>query len=304
MFLKPLEGSDYNLRRAIASAMASILAQSQNPAPIQKETVKRFALFLGSSSSNQQEDAASINPDKKILTLEEMFSVFTTLLLKAEPKVVKIGILEAYASLLRQLGVEFLESNYSIVIKKLLELGTHAKLAASKNDALFMQHACRFLMRENVGKMLSYLGQISAVNDLISGWIRRWPAVTGNEVPPSDATLVLVLDELAALLTDLGPAAASTQDLVIDPLAILLSHTSQTVNLSLAWCMRCLCTSLPDQLPKLIGKIVGLLQRDAGPSNSDKIESMDKIIGHGNVLASLVCVIPLRPLYIFMNLLL
>ena len=141
LFLEPLEGSDYNLQCAIASAMASILAQSQNPAPIQKETVKRLALFLVSSSSNQQEDVASINPDNKILTLEEMFSVFTTLLLKAEPNVVKFGILEAYDSLLRQLGVEFLESNYSIVIKK--TLGTRNTRKACRQQERCLIYATR-----------------------------------------------------------------------------------------------------------------------------------------------------------------
>lgn len=311
LLTKAIEGgSDYQLRQAVASAAASILALSQTKAPNPpKEAARRFPLFLMGSAPTPTETSSSSDM-RSILSTEEMLAVLAKLINKASSspqRGTRIALLEAYAALLRQLGVDYIESNYMVITSAILDLGVPApstqqsRSGAPPNtnatDAALLTSAARFLLRDCLGKRLSELGQVRAVNELVSNWIQRWPP-TGAEQAPSEGTLVLVLDEISALLLDLGPAAASSQDALIDPLAIILAHTSQVVNLALSWTLHCFCRSLPNQLPKLIGKIVSLLQRDTGPANADKLEHMDRIIGYANALAGLLCVVPLRPLYI------
>lgn len=295
IFLKPLEGADTEIRRELASAMSYILSLSQRNQPPPKEVQGLKIPFF---TSNAPSSPVKEYIDKSILSVEEMLNVLSNLLSKAVAKDVKVALFETFALLLRNFDTNFLEQSYGIITGKIISLLSLPKLNANKNDAAFTLAACRYLMRESLGEHLSELGQISAVKELINSWVRRWPAVSVEEVAPSDLQLVFVIDEIGALFTDLGPAASSIVDFAIDPLAILLAHPSQSVNLSLSWCLRCLCIALPDQLMRLINKTVTLLQRDSGPTQIDRIENLDRIINYGNALASLICVFPKRPLFV------
>ena len=277
--------------------MGFILSLSQGNQPALKEnTGIKFAFFGGGSGAASSTGQEYL--DKKILTVEEMLSVISNLLCKTTSKEVKIAIFETFALLLRNFDISFLEDSYGIIVNKIISLLTIPKLNSTKNDSAMILAACRYILRDSIGQCLSELGQIGAVKELINSWIRRWPPISAHEVPPSDLQLVFVVDEIGALFADLGPAASSILDIAIDPLAILLAHTSQSVNLSLAWTLRSLCIALPDQLMRLINKTITLLQRDSGPNQIDKIENLDRIINYGNVLASLISVIPERPLYV------
>ena len=296
-FLKPLEGADREIRKELASCMGFILSLSQKNLPTQKE-VKGLKLSFFATSPTAPTAAQIDYLDKTILSVDEMLSVISNLLAKATTKEVRVALFETIALLLRNFDISFLERSYSVIIDKIIGLLSVAKLNSTKSDAAFTLAACRFLVRDALGQNLSELGQIGAVKELINSWVRRWPAVSVEEVAPTELQLVFVIDEIGALFSDLGPAASSIVDFAIDPLAILLAHPSQSVNLSLSWCLRCLCISLPDQLMRLINKTVTLLQRDSGPTQIDRIENLDRIVNYGNALASLICVFPKRPLFV------
>lgn len=295
-FLKPLEGTDREIRKELASAMGFILSLSQKNQPAQKEAKGLKIPFFSSPTATTPAEQEYL--DKPILSVDEMLSVISNLLIKATARDVKVALFETFALLLRNFDIGFLEQSYSIITGKIIGFLSLPKLNSTKSDAAFTLAACRFLMREALGEHLSELGQVGAVKELINSWVRRWPAVSVEEVAPTDLQLVFVMDEIGALFTDLGPAASSIVDFAIDPLAILLAHPAHSVNLSLSWCLRCLCIALPDQLMRLINKTVTLLQRDSGPTQIDRIENLDRIINYGNALASLICVFPKRPLFV------
>ncbi|KAJ3020660.1 hypothetical protein HKX48_000454 [Thoreauomyces humboldtii] len=286
---KVLEGGNYSLRRSIATFVSAILALSQRPA-VKKDKGKR-------SAKSDATDAAVI-AEVNVLEVTEVLGVFCTLLLKASSREARVGILEAYATTLRRFGPTFIEANYPAIVTSILELSTHPKIVASHAEAIFLRESCGFLLRDTVGKMLSETGQISAIKELGNGWLKKWPAVLGTDIAPPDLALVCVLNELAALLIDLGPAAAGEEGVIVEPLLKLLGHPSRSVNLALAWCLRCLSAALPSHMPRLIGKLMGLVQKDLQHLQGEKPKYLVRFLGLGNVLAGLISAAPSRTLFV------
>ncbi|KAI8819328.1 armadillo-type protein [Fimicolochytrium jonesii] len=285
---KALDGSNYSVRRAVSLFVALILAQSQQPAPKKDK---------GKKAAGTEAEAAG-TAEKNILEVDEVLNVLSTLYIKNTSREVRIGILEAYATTLRRLGTKVVEDNYAQIVKNVLALCTNPKLIQTPTEVIFMRQSCDFLLRDTIGKMLGETAQINAIKELATGWLRRWPAVLGTDVAPSDSALVCVLNEVAALFIDLGPALAGEENIVIEPLLKLIAHPSRSVNLSLAWCLRCLSAALPSYLPKLITKLMASIQKDLPNLQGDKPEILARFLGYGNVLAALISAAPSRTLYV------
>ncbi|CAG8793369.1 11647_t:CDS:2, partial [Acaulospora morrowiae] len=107
-------------------------------------------------------------------------------------------------------------------------------------------------------RLLSEQGQMTAVRELVTSFVKQWPALMPNQVEPSKLSLVCAVNEISGLLLDLGGAASTVLDVLVDPLITLLSHSSYTVQIATAWCLRCLCFSLPVKLTELITRVLGL----------------------------------------------
>ncbi|KAJ3149761.1 hypothetical protein HDU89_003518 [Geranomyces variabilis] len=287
--LKAMEGGTYSLRRSVASFVSALLSLSQQPG--QKKDKGKKATKPGTDP-----DPAPA-AEKNILEVTEALGLLVTLLTKSTSREVRIGTLEAYAATLRRFGPKFVEVNYAAIVKSILDIATHPKLISSAADAVLMRECCGFLLREAVGKMLSETAQINAVKELGTGWLRKWPPVLGTDVAPPDLALVCVLNELASLLIDLGPAVAGEEGAIIEPLLKLLGHPSRSVNLALAWCLRCLSAALPSYMPTLIGKLMALVQKDLPNLHGDKPEFLARFLGYGNVLVGLISAAPTRTLY-------
>ncbi|RKO82740.1 hypothetical protein BDK51DRAFT_8231, partial [Blyttiomyces helicus] len=235
---KALEGANYSVRRAVASLFGTIVGLSQRPPLTPKGSPKRAAKAgaADSSAGNPGDVGAS---DVNILTVDEILAILSSLFAKATSNDAKVGIAEAFAATFKQLGITFVESHYPAVSKTIIDLAANPKLTSTKQDSILMRNLCGFLLRDVVGKMLSEAGQIAALKELGTGWLRKWPAVMANDVAPPDLALICVLHEVAALLVDLGPAASVEQDTIVEPLVILMGHTSRSVNLALSWCLMC-----------------------------------------------------------------
>ncbi|KAJ3175180.1 hypothetical protein HDU87_006415 [Geranomyces variabilis] len=287
--LKAMEGGTYSLRRSVASFVSALLSLSQQPGP--KKDKGKKATKPGTDPD------PTPAAEKNILEVAEALGLLVTLLTKSASREVRIGTLEAYAATLRRLGPKVVESNYATIVKSILDIATHPKLITSAADAVLMRECCGFLLREAVGKMLSETAQINAVKELGNGWLRKWPPVLGTDVAPPDLALVCVLNELASLLIDLGPAVAGEEGAIIEPLLKLLGHPSRSVNLALAWCLRCLSAALPSYMLTLIGKLMALVQKDLPNLHGDKPEFLARFLGYGNVLAGLISAAPTRTLY-------
>ncbi|KND00764.1 uncharacterized protein SPPG_03877 [Spizellomyces punctatus DAOM BR117] len=292
--MKALESANYGVRRGIASFVATLLNLSQQPMQ-KKATAKK-----GQKGAVAEPEAgnASSATEQNILTVEEMLGLFCTLCTKATSREMRVGIIEAYAVTLKRLGVKFVEGNYATIVKNVVDMATHPKLTTTPVDTIFMRESAGFLLRDAVGKMLSEVAQVNAMKELGNGWLRKWPPVLGTDVAPSEHALVCILNELAALLIDLGPAAAGEEGAVVEPLFKLVAHPSRSVNLALAWCLRALSLALPSHLSQLISKMMALIQKDLVHLHGDKPEFLNRFIGYGNALAALISAAPSHTLYV------
>ncbi|KAF8998676.1 armadillo-type protein [Cyathus striatus] len=123
--------------------------------------------------------------------------------------------------------------------------------------------------------MLSEQGQISAIKEMANSYLRRWPALMPGQTK-------------------------CTRESLTDPLITLLSHPSHSVRIHTAHALRQFCNSTPTLLPRSILTIQEKLQRDLSsilnPSSAPEVST--RALGHAYGLASLVSLIPERPLYV------
>ncbi|KAF4622079.1 hypothetical protein D9613_008980 [Agrocybe pediades] len=272
---------------------------------------------------------------KAMLTPQEMFTHLSVHLNKHNAgRKTRIGIIDFYAALLRALGEGWVEAHFSVIVAHLfsdiLVPASHLALViaaegSSSGDStgsgssggpantyryelLLARRLVGVLLREMVGvRMLSEQGQIQAIQELASGYLKRWPAMMPGQTAPGKEVLVVVLREVAGLVGGLGNVGVGVQTALADPLISLLSHPSHAVRVHAAWALRCFCFSTPLRLPGTLQAVTAKLQRDLSallvppPSSSPSSTPTDiarRALGHAYALASLISLIPLRPLYV------
>lgn len=288
---KGLENSSSSVRRSFANLFAIILCNSQKSPRIFKST-----------SASPPKNTENQTLFSYVLSVSDMLSLLPRMYFyeyqsfgstpKPFTKEVKVAIIESYVFVFRNLGVGFIEENYSLITKILVEFCANPKLAQSSADAHLARECAAFLLREVIGKSLSETGQVLAIKELVSRL-----NVGDNSVVLEEASLVCILDEISALLYELGSAAFVVQDQLVDNLFRLSLHTSHSVRLAVAAALRSLCLALPNHLSKLVTKLAALIQKESGLLSPDRNESIDRLVGLGHILSALIRVIPLRPLF-------
>ncbi|ORX97701.1 ARM repeat-containing protein [Basidiobolus meristosporus CBS 931.73] len=298
---KAFEGSNYDVRREIASLAAVITATTQSPVMATASTKGGIrmakSVSFPSQSSSPTFETGSRRDENGVFSIEETLAALSSCFSKLTTRESRVGIIETYSELLLSLGSNFIEANYAAISKHIIVELVGKNLSGSKLDILCVQEWCSFLLRDIIGKrLLSEQGQVLAVRELTNTWIKPWESNN-----PSKYILRCVLNEVNGLVLDLGGVASSVQDSLIDPLVTLLGHTSHTVQIALASCFRSLCYSLPAHLPKLISKILKLLQRTIPTNVTVPTSSMGvfkKCLGLSQVLCALITLIPEKQLYI------
>jgi hypothetical protein len=300
--VKLLDGSNQTIRRSVSSYIATLLAGTQNEvdflAITSTSSKKKLSTTPSQTSGDDGLQQSDSSPTKVILSVEEMLTNLSTIYNKqSTSREVRAAIIETYSALFLQLGTKYVELNYSFIAQHLLkDLVSHSRNSSSRYEALNIREHCELLLRDVIGtRLLSEQGQVTAVRELANGWLKQWSA---NQVEPSKLSLVCAVNEISGLLLDLGGAASTVFDVVADPLVALLSHTSYSVQIATAWCLRCLCYSLPIKLSGLITKVHGLLSKDLN-SLSNQVTSVElpkRTLGYAYGLAALLSVIPSRPL--------
>ncbi|KAJ3252081.1 hypothetical protein HK103_001848 [Boothiomyces macroporosus] len=268
--IKYSDASTKQIRNSISSLVANILQLSQKIVPAPKEIPQ---------------------PDRPILTIEEMLSLLPSLFIKANNPEAKITIVESFTVLLQQLGVQFIEGQYTLICKYCFELAAHPKIT-QKNDIYLAQESSSFILRQVIGKNLTESGQIRSCKEL-AGRLSKWPA----EFIP-DANAILILKELGALIADLGPAAVTIQDDILEPLLNFTLHGSYQVKLQLALCLRDFSLALPQHITKIMNKLIAAVQKELPSMNSDRNDTVDRVVSYGIILSSVIGIISSRSLYV------
>ena len=272
---------------------------------------------------------------KTLLSPQEMMSILSSLYNKSSTsRKLRNGLVDVYATLFTALGSDWVEQSYGEIVKHLLEeiangpsagtsyTGWNAKLAErtdparARFDAISTRKAVEILLRDILsGRLLSESSQISAITEMCEIVLKKW----GNLLPTREAggaggalvskqSLIVVLNEISGLLSSLGWAPVSTQDILYDPLLRLVSHPSHSVQLAATWCIRTLCNTSPHRLSSSIVTLIDLLQKDLSTLLSSTTQTLletkanKKAIGHAQALAGLINLIPHQPLYVSFDL--
>ncbi|KAI8972549.1 ARM repeat-containing protein [Trametes punicea] len=304
--IKSLEGADQLTRKSLAKLAAHMLASTQ----IERVVVAADTGKKSKKPQNQEEDEDATAPPhvtaeeaKPILTPSEMLLQLSMQFNKPQSsRRTRVGIFDIYSALLTQLGSNFVESNYALIVSHFMnEIVTNPRNSGSRYEVLFVRSLIDVILRDLVGvRMLGEQAQIAAIQELSNTYLKRWPALMPGQSAPNPLCLVIALREVSGLLQQLGNAPSPVQDALSDPLINLLAHPSHSVRISTAWALRCFCYSTPLRLPKVLLSVVEKLQRDVSSLTTPAAPSDIHLraLGHAYGLAALLAVIPDRPLYV------
>ncbi|KAJ7205156.1 clathrin-coated vesicle protein [Mycena haematopus] len=303
--VKSLDTADQITRKAHAVLVGHLLTSTQIPRAVVATEPKAAKKEKTDDDVGTPVPAGVGEIVKPTLTVSEMFSYLSNHFNRsALTRKARIGLFDFYAALLTKLGPSFVELQYAVIVSHLtteIIVGPLGRPVRTRYEGLLVRTLVGTLLRDLVGeRMLSEQGQIGAIRELATVYLKRWPALMPGSTAPADAVLVTALREVAGLLRQLGNAPPPVQDAVAEPLVTLLAHPSHTVRVNTAWALRCFCFSTPLRLPKTILVVMEHLQRDltALLTPAASPEAPLRALGHAYGLAALVSAIPARPLYV------
>lgn len=223
---KSLEGADQLTRRSLAKFVAHILATTQVqrvvPAPEPPKKAKK-----GQNAPEDDEDAIpgmhiQAEEAKPVMTPQEMLAQLSVQFNKPQAsKKTRVGIFDFYAALLTHLGCGWVETNYGLIVTHLMnEIVANPRNSTTRYETLLVRALVEVLLRDLVGvRMLGEQAQISAIQELSTVYLKRWPALMHGQTAPNPLCLVVALREVAGLLQQLGNAPPPVQVCLVD-----LSH--------------------------------------------------------------------------------
>ena len=238
--VRSLEDADQTTRHSLAQLVAQMLASTQVerkvsiPEPAQKAKKDQDDMDAGLSSAV----SAAADVTKPLLTPADMLGHLSNHFNKPNAsRKTRIGIFDFYAALLARLGSSFVESNFSLIVAHLMLEIVNNPRNSTRYEALLVRSLVGILLRDLIGvRMLSEQGQISAIQELVTAYLKRWPAVMPGQVAPSSLMLVIVLREVAGLLQQLGnsPPPVQVRPLFRNAVGLLLMLSRMLLeNLSL-----------------------------------------------------------------------
>jgi hypothetical protein len=331
---RALETSDFVTRRSLSRLVAGLLAATQvegSAAPIPQPKKKKSA---GKEGEDEEDDVyadtgAATGADGNVKTLLTPIQMLVQLSgpynRSSSSRRLRNAIIDVYSELFKALGASWVEHYYSEIVKHVVdELGCGAAAglgwigwsaraaeridpAKARYEALAARKAVGILLSDVVsGQLLSEAGQISALREVGTLYLKRWPSLLPTQPPPSKQSLLIALEETTSLLRSLGCAPSAVQDVLFDPLVRLVAHPSHSVQVTAAWALRTFCNAAPNRLSSTIVHVLDLLNKDLaiissdGPSGSAAVHR--RAVGYSHALAALINLIPHKPLYVSFDL--
>ncbi|KAG0005572.1 hypothetical protein BGZ79_003817 [Entomortierella chlamydospora] len=296
LFIKAMDESTYAIRKSVANLIATLLySKFQGEENLSMASAQSPTLNAAKQAAGTE--AFTLDVIEILTYLSNAYNKPNT------SREVRAGISETYAAIFIMLGPSVVERHYGAILKHLLtELASNPRNTGSRFEILSVREHVEYLLRGVIGeRLLSESGQIASIRELVGSWLKMWPAVMPADVEPSEYALIGALNETSALLLDLGGAASSIQDILMSSLTNLVSHPSRAVQIATAWCLRCLCISLPTNLAKLIQTLSAKLSTDLTTLNNNGTNFQDvstRAYGLAYAIGGLITVISIHPLYV------
>lgn len=208
---------------------------------------------------------------------------------------------QAYVVFVQKMGSVWLERNLQTFLVHILDLVANPKAASSHVDAVYSRKCINFILRSVLGKMLGEKAQSSACKELILIIAKQMNSIDFNPENAKDSNqetlfsqhlLVCALQELGSLVLGLGTTAQnllSDQSLnFIDATCAVLVHPCLAARLASAWCLRCVCVAVPNQITPLIDRFVEAIE--------NMRTSPEAISGYSSALAAVLGSVRFSPL--------
>lgn len=336
---RALESADFVTRRSLSRLVAGLLAATQvegsaAPSPAPKTTTKDAT--AGGGGGDEEDDdgypAIGVPSTSSAAAQQTLLSPIEMLAQLAGPynrststRRFRNALIDAYAELFKALGSSWIEHYYADVVKHVIdEIGCGAAAgmgwigwnvraaerldpARARYDALAARKAVAILLGDVISaQMLGEAGQIAALREIGTLYLKKWPSLMPNQPGPSKQALLLALDETTSLLRQLGCAPLAVQEVIYDPLVRLVAHPSHSVQVASARTLRTFCNAVPNRLSSTIGLVTELLNKDLtlitsdGPNQSAAVHR--RAVGYAHALAALINLIPHKPLYVSFDL--
>ncbi|GAA5876048.1 hypothetical protein JCM8547_003540 [Rhodosporidiobolus lusitaniae] len=330
---RALETADFVTRRSLSRLLAGLLAATQvagSAAPVSQPAKKKPAkegedgeddayAGMGAPTGADGSTQTLLTPIRMLVQLSGPYNRSTA------TRKLRNALIDVYAELFKTLGASWVEHFYPEIVKHVVDelgcgaasglgwIGWNAKAAEridpvkARYDALAARKAVGILLSDVVsGQLLSEAGQISALREVGTLYLKRWPSLMPTQPSPSKQSLLIALEETTSLLRSLGCAPPAAQEVLYDPLVRLVSHPSHSVQVTAAWALRTFCNAAPNRLSSTIVHVLDLLNKDLtvissdGPAQSAAVHR--RAVGYAHALAALVNLIPHKPLYVSFDL--
>lgn len=317
--LKALESADYPTKRSLVELSAALLATTQQdvvPVAVHRKLKKKKEESAGGSSDTEDlgiSGSGGTGNDgqfRKIMDpvamLEQISGAFWR---PTSTRALQCALLDVYAALFAELGTEWVNVNYELLIAHLLEtLPAHLKSShLDRHDSQFVRRGVNIILRQLIGeRMLGEQGQVAAITTISNQYLAKFPALTPSARAPDEMALLMGLDEVAGLLEQLGNASSQVYEVLYDPVLRNLNHPSNAVQTAAARVLQIYCDVVPGHLKRAIEQLQDNLTRDihnliAHAQNSHSLQVIElsrRATGRARALAALVALIPKRPLYV------
>ena len=321
---RALDGSNYEVRCAVAETLGFLVATTQNP------TMKQN-LQIYHSSTNTSNKIRIVNTDEALNLLASGYLRGGIGFLKAGEMIkgsstanreIRIGVSHAYVSFAMQVGCNWIEKNITFFMTHLFEILTNPKACSTHMEAIHSRRCIGFILRVMIGKVMTEKVQFQALKELVkfivqyskighSGVPRAANAknfdlinpiedssvLSTNDVQMAQHVLVVSLLELGTLINQLGASSLSilndNQIGLIESICFVINHPTHVVRLSSAWCLRCISSSINGQLTPLFERSLERLETLRSTPES--------VNGHSYVLSALLGTVRYTPLGIPQN---
>uniref|UniRef100_A0A915KZA4 HEAT repeat-containing protein 5B n=1 Tax=Romanomermis culicivorax TaxID=13658 RepID=A0A915KZA4_ROMCU len=306
--LKALDGSNYEVRRTIATLLGTILAYGHYP--------KLFGKLgpgsrINSPDSQTSSGATSVKP----LTLEDCWTVLASGFLKGAmgfyrngsapvstiQAEVRVGMAMAYIQFLNILGPSWLERNSLVVLIHLLDLAASSSRSGSSNlpvfDCMHIRTCVCYIIRRTFGTILKEQAQIAVCKELGHLVAEQMNAVDlsmdssmtrslAYEHAASQQIIVVALLEMSRLVGLVGGSATPLfveASGVLEAVFSVLNHPCLPSRMASAWCLSRAAIVIPSLLTALVDRCIARIEHQK--------TSYDAISGYSLCIATLLSAI-------------
>uniref|UniRef100_A0A914XTE3 HEAT repeat-containing protein 5B n=1 Tax=Plectus sambesii TaxID=2011161 RepID=A0A914XTE3_9BILA len=297
---KALEGSNYEVRQAIAKLLGVLLSTAHEPPKISHAPGKPQQQTTANSNKASIDDCLNLLGAGFLRGGIGGFLKGGTTATANLPKEIRIGVTLAYVELAKLLGPVWLERNLAVWMRHLIDLmskvGTMAQNAAAATyiEVVNMRRCVAYALRATVGAMLAEKAQVTACKEIGTLLAEQLNTIDYNIEPGVDRVLtvdvycnaqatICALQELACLVKQIGSSVTPLfveASGIMEPVFASLLHPVPATRIAGAWCLRAVTYSVPGQLTPLIDRCLSRLEHMKA--------SPDAISGYSLALSALL----------------